>query len=255
MKTAKRLLRENTNPDGSLDNDKVACAVLQYHNTPLQYGGMSPSQLLFGRNLPDFLPVNPKLYKLHPYWAEKTHQAQAARSSRLKETVSRYNFGTRKLPPLRVGVTVVVQNHATKRWDRYGKIIQVLPHRKYQLRMEDTGNIMVRNRRFLKPKKERNNVVALRRFSGPSASNSGLPIVTAPHAPATFHPGRVDVDHPTEQLPTSNQSTCQQADTATPRTHTNEPVSEQVHTRPLPVREALALRRLRPHNSLGLTET
>ena len=79
VKTAKRLLRDNTNPDGSLNNNKVACAILQYHNTPLRDGPMSPAQLLFGRALADFLPVNPQEYQLHPYWQAQVDLCQQRR--------------------------------------------------------------------------------------------------------------------------------------------------------------------------------
>jgi len=43
VKSAKRLLRGNTGPGGSLDSDAAAKAVLQYLNTPLQDSGASPA--------------------------------------------------------------------------------------------------------------------------------------------------------------------------------------------------------------------
>ena len=36
VKSAKRLLKMNTGPGGSLDTDKVTAALLQYLNTPLR---------------------------------------------------------------------------------------------------------------------------------------------------------------------------------------------------------------------------
>ena len=86
VKTAKRLLKNNINQDGTLNNDNVARAILQYHNTPLRDGPMSPAQLLFGRALADFLPVNPDAYQLHPYWCENINKRQIQQSATRKKT-------------------------------------------------------------------------------------------------------------------------------------------------------------------------
>ena len=153
VKTAKRLLRDNMSSDGSLDNDRVARAVLQYHNTPLQDSPMSPAELLFGRELADFLPVNPKSYQLHPYWERQIQRNNKQRTMRHKRLIDRYNVGTRELKPLSIGQLVIIQNPITKRWDRFGTVLKAMPHRKYQLKLHDTGNVTYRNRRFLKPKK------------------------------------------------------------------------------------------------------
>ena len=41
VKSAKRMLQDNVGPNGMINSDRVACAVLQYHNTPLQDGTMT----------------------------------------------------------------------------------------------------------------------------------------------------------------------------------------------------------------------
>ena len=66
VKTAKRIVKGNTGPQGSLDNDNVARAILQYQNTPIQSIGLSPAQLLLHRRLRDSIPSLPILYKPHP---------------------------------------------------------------------------------------------------------------------------------------------------------------------------------------------
>lgn len=43
VKTAKRIIRDNTFPGGSLDNDKANLAILQYLNTPLRCINKSPA--------------------------------------------------------------------------------------------------------------------------------------------------------------------------------------------------------------------
>ncbi len=57
VKTAKRIIRDNTSPGGSLDNDKATLAILQYLNTPLRCINKSPAQLATGRQLRDGVPM------------------------------------------------------------------------------------------------------------------------------------------------------------------------------------------------------
>ena len=71
VKTAKRVLRANTSITGELDNVAVTRAILQYRNTPDRDIGMSPAQLLYGRQLRDFLPGKPQDY-VRPKWTDQT---------------------------------------------------------------------------------------------------------------------------------------------------------------------------------------
>ncbi|XP_064098618.1 uncharacterized protein LOC135209762 [Macrobrachium nipponense] len=57
VKSAKRLLRENTSKGGALESDKTALAILQYLHTPLREINKSPSQLATGRQLRDGVPT------------------------------------------------------------------------------------------------------------------------------------------------------------------------------------------------------
>ena len=60
--TAKRMLRENTSQDGSFSN-KFYQAILTHRNTPNPDSGASPAQVLFGRQIRDFLPIKPYLFE------------------------------------------------------------------------------------------------------------------------------------------------------------------------------------------------
>ena len=60
---------------------------------------------------------------------------------------------TRKLPPLRVGDTVRIQNQVgphPKKWDKTGRVIEVMQHDQYRVRVDGSGRITLRNRRFLR---------------------------------------------------------------------------------------------------------
>ena len=61
----------------------------------------------------------------------------------------RYDASSRPLTVLKVGMTVDVQHHVTKRWDTTAKVVKIGPHRDYTLRLE-SGRIIRRNRRYLR---------------------------------------------------------------------------------------------------------
>ena len=55
VKIAKRHLKLNADPTGSLDHDRFLCAMLQLRNTPDLDCNLSPAQIIFGRPLWDTL--------------------------------------------------------------------------------------------------------------------------------------------------------------------------------------------------------
>ena len=65
VKTVKRIIRENTTTDGLLNTDKIAKAITQYQKPPLPGIFLSPSQVLFHKELHDFTPNNPTHYPLY----------------------------------------------------------------------------------------------------------------------------------------------------------------------------------------------
>lgn len=153
VKTAKRLITDNTGPNGRLNTDRLVAALLQYRNTPMQDIGLSPAQMLFGRNLRDSIPVHKQALLVRPEWrmiAEDREIALAKRNLRSRE---RYNLHTRDLPSLRTGDKVQVQNQTgskPKRWDKTGTIVETNGNRQYSIRMDGSGRVTLRNRRFMR---------------------------------------------------------------------------------------------------------
>ena len=78
VKSAKRIISDNTSKDGSLNNDKATHAIMQYCNTPLPHINLSPAQLLLHQQLWDHLPSNLKLYHLHKEWIITAAQYEEA---------------------------------------------------------------------------------------------------------------------------------------------------------------------------------
>ena len=66
VKSMKKLIRENTNSEGSLNNDQFLRAVMTYRNTPDRDTNRSPAQVIFGRNLREFLPAPLQRYIAQP---------------------------------------------------------------------------------------------------------------------------------------------------------------------------------------------
>ena len=149
VKTARRIVLGSTSADGSLDNDRAARAVLQYRNTPVQGVGLSPAQMLLHRNLRDELPARPQYYKPHPEWVFAASQREKSLFKRDAKLIEGYNRNAHTLPILNVGDEVTVQNK-NKRWDRTGKIVEALDNRQYRIKIDGSGRVTIRNRRFIR---------------------------------------------------------------------------------------------------------
>ena len=76
MKSTKRLLRSNVNTNGELNTVAITKALLQYRNIPDRDIGLSPAELLYGRQLKDFLPQKqdkcsvPNFENMRPEWKD-----------------------------------------------------------------------------------------------------------------------------------------------------------------------------------------
>ena len=67
VKAGKRMLRDNLDSNGNV-TDKFYRALLQYRNTPHSDTRLSPAQVIFGRQVRDFLPVLPYKYEPKQEW-------------------------------------------------------------------------------------------------------------------------------------------------------------------------------------------
>jgi hypothetical protein len=153
VKVAKRLLCGNSGPNGDIDNDRVARALLQYRNTPLQGVDLSPAQILYGRVLKDHMPIMPDVYNIRGEWKVSADKRESALQKRHVKTIETYNTHTKTLPELYEREHVAVQNqngtHPT-RWDKTGTVVECLPHRQYKIKMDGSGRVTMRNRKFLR---------------------------------------------------------------------------------------------------------
>ena len=165
VKTAKRLLRSNIGPNGSLNTDKFLRAMLQLRNTPDPDCHLSPAQILFGRPLRDAFTFATRLEKfsnhnIRPLWRDAWRAKEDALRQRYHRTTESLKEHSRPLPPLNTGDRCYIQNQSgnhPKRWNRSGTVIETLDHDSYLIKVDGSGRVTKRNRRYL------------RRFTPPSA--------------------------------------------------------------------------------------
>ena len=158
VKTAKRLLMSNTGPTGNLNHDRFLSAILQLRNTPDPDCNLSPAQIIFGRPLRDTLSFVNRLEKftnphIRPLWRDAWSAKEDALRARFTRTTEKLEAHSRPLRPLLVGERVFLQNqqgpHPTK-WDRSGVIVESLSHDQYRVKVDGSGRLTLRNRRFLR---------------------------------------------------------------------------------------------------------
>ena len=158
VKSAKRLLRSNIDASGNLNSDKFLRGMLQLRNTPDPDCDVSPAQIVFGRPLKDAFSFVNRLDKfknqaINPIWREAwqlKEQALRARFIKSSEVLNRHSRSLRKLS---IGDRCFVQNQAgsaPNRWDRTGIIMEINPHEQYTVRIDGSGRLTTRNRKFLR---------------------------------------------------------------------------------------------------------
>ena len=225
VKTVKRMIMNNTNSSGEIDIPKFQRAMLQYRNTPSSIDKRSPAEIVFGRQIRDFIPV--KLGKYIPChtWIGTMQDRESAFRQRHAKEIEKLSEHTKILPQLKVGDHVRVQNQVgnnPRRWDRTGIVVEVRQFDQYAIRIHGSGRVTLRNRKFLRkyvpysPSFQRFNQapgeIALPHTQRSFTSIPTAPIIetplTAPPASVTPVPASLPPPHdsslPTEEPNTSN---------------------------------------------------
>ena len=259
VKTAKRLIMDNTGPNGNLDTNKLQRAILQYRNCPDPTTGLSPAMCVFGRPIRYFIPIQPGRYQPHPTWVDTLNKREEALRNRHMRAAERWTEHTRRLPPLKVGDHVRVQNqvgpHPLK-WDKTGRIVEVRQFDQYVVRMDGSSRATMRNRKFLRKfipaiqDEDRRHLLDDFRFINPSPPTTNPPKINTPVQPEPIQPTApfVTTNHQVPPTPLvlkntgGNQAENSEAQQPPRTTKTNQ--------RKAP----LALRRLMDHNKKGLKE-
>ena len=165
VKIVKRLLKRSPDPYR---------AILEWRNTPTVELGTSPCQRLLGRRTRGVVPVPAS--KLMPSSPVEMWEKKAERQRKIQEYKTRSG---RNLPPLQVGEPVLVQDVKARKtqWER-GYCRDKLSSRSYVVEVE--GQLLHRNRQFLKPSKNLPMETTEQAESPePEAESSGPPLRTS----------------------------------------------------------------------------
>ena len=246
VKAAKRIIYDNVKADGSLDTDKAHRALLQYRNTPLPGVLLSPAQILFHRRLRDFVPAHKSHYLLNKSWLIQAKSREAQFTTSYEKAKRYYDVHKQNLPSLALGTSVAIQDVSRRGrhlWNRYGRIVDVKPHKQYAIRMEGSGRVLTRNRKHLRP------IVPLVytpfRISPPVHENVSVP------------PSHIDNDRTTSPLLTNASTPLNASDTDLLGSSFQDLPAMTNHSVPghrTGVNHPLALRRLDNYNKPGLME-
>ena len=153
VKTVKRMMIENTSPNGDLNNDAFQRAMLQYRNTPDRDTRLSPAMCIYGRHIRDFIPILPQKYRPNNIWTDTLTAREEALRNRHMRTQEKLTEHTRRLPPLKVGDHVRIQNQTGPyplKWDKTGIVIEVRQYDQYMVKIDGSNRTTLRNRRFLR---------------------------------------------------------------------------------------------------------
>ena len=252
VKQAKRLISSNTGHNGDLNTDLLQRAMLQYRNNPNPETGISPAECIFGRPVKDFIPILPGKYQPHHTWRDTLANREKALRCRHHRAAERWTEHTRRLTPLKVGDHVYVQNQTGNhplKWDTTGQVTEVRQYDQYLVRVDGSGRVTLRNRKFLRkfipvqpPTRHRLISEDLRFLPNPTpdpgTQRGNTPISLATGQSSANRP-QLDVT-PTPAIASSAPSPL---NTVIPNIHRSKP------------KVPLALRRLLDHNSKGFKET
>ena len=154
VKSAKRLIRGNLGPRGTLDTDAFARALLEHRNTVDPLTGLSPAMVIFGREMKGFLPTQNGKFQPRQEWrleADLREQAHAKRHAKMEERLSAHSW---PLPPLQVGDSVAIQDLSDPckpgKWTKTGTIMESLPYDSYMVRVDGSRRPTQRHRRPLR---------------------------------------------------------------------------------------------------------
>lgn len=235
VKTAKRLLLDNIGPSGSLNSDKFLRAMLQLRNTPDPDCNLSPAEIVFGRKLRDAFSFVNRVGKFQnrqfrPIWRDAWKSKEVALRTRFTRNMERLNSHARYLPPLQPGERVFVQNQVGNhpgKWDRSGIVVEANGNDQYLVKIDGSGRVSLRNRRFL-----RSYTPASPTIAGPTPAAPLMP-VDYQHVEDVPEPTLKPDDAPT--LPATDVPRAAVPDTSLPPPQADVPQTQpQINDPPCP---------------------
>ena len=145
---------DNLAPNGSLDTDKLARALLIHRNQTDPLSGLSPAQVIFGRQLRDHLPLQPEKFQPRAEWRMEADQREQAFRKRHLLRHEQISATAKNLKPLTVGDTVAIQDKTDAKkagkWTKTGIITDSLGFQSYEVKVDGSNTLTTRNRAHLR---------------------------------------------------------------------------------------------------------
>ncbi|CAC5375240.1 unnamed protein product [Mytilus coruscus] len=108
---------------------------------------------VFGRPIRDFIPILPGRYKPHDTWRDTLSKREEALRHRHMKVAEKLSEHTKQLPPLTIRDHVRIQNQIGAnllKWDKTGQVIEVRQFDQYVIRVDGSGRVTLRNRKFIR---------------------------------------------------------------------------------------------------------
>ena len=127
-------------------------------------------------------------YKPQPQWIMMREDREKALAKRYVTNMEKLTAGTKELTKLEVGDSVLVQNqvgnHPSK-WDITGIIVETRDHDQYVVKVDGSGRMTLRNRKFLKKIKPYSMTKHFKTVDNPVPTNETRP--TSTDTPSVSH--------------------------------------------------------------------
>ena len=127
---------------------------MMHRNQTYPVSGLSPAQVIFGRQLRDHLPLQPEKFQLRAEWRQEADQREKTYMKRHLMKHEQLSSTARTLPPLKVGDCVAIQDKsdpskAGKR-NKTGIGTDSLGFQWYGVKVDGSNNLTSRNRSHLR---------------------------------------------------------------------------------------------------------
>ena len=133
-------------------NEEELQEMILFYNQSRNTSGLSPSELLIGRNVQTVLPTLTKSFKQVPQ--EALDEATKRKNNFLAKQKVHHDKHAKDLHPIPVGTKVRIYNFHTKKWDMMGTVLNVDEHRSYMMKTNNHTTLF-RNRRFVREARTR----------------------------------------------------------------------------------------------------
>ena len=132
---------------------------------------------------------------IQQHWKDDLSRRERMMAEKAERLQGESGRSASHLPKLAVGQHVRVQDSVTKRWDRSGVVTRILrPIRQHTIRLDGSGRLVLRNRRFLRPI----HLVDSNEQIRPVPATDATPTIPAPvalrRAAGAWEPGPNDCD-------------------------------------------------------------